>query len=40
MKYSDFDSLESEQACRESGKMKVQGKEYVVEDGDIMHFPF
>ena len=38
--YSDFDSLESELACKESGKMKVQGKDYVVEDGDVMHFLF
>ena len=38
--YSDFDNLESELACKESGKMKVQGKDYVVEDGDVMHFLF
>lgn len=38
--YSDFDSLKSELACKESGKMKVQGKDYVVEDGDVMHFLF
>ena len=38
--YSDFDSLESELACKESGKMKVQGKDYIVEDGDVMHFLF
>ena len=38
--YTDFDSLESEIACKESGKMKVQGKDYVVEDGDVIHFLF
>ena len=40
MKYDDFISLGSEQAVKEAGKLGVQGKEYVVEDGDIMHFRF
>ena len=40
MKYNDFSSLESEQAVKEAGKFKVEGKEYVVQDGDIMHFRF
>jgi GTP-binding protein YchF len=40
IKYDDFVRLGSEQACKESGKMRVEGKEYVVEDGDIMHFRF
>jgi hypothetical protein len=40
MKYADFSSLESEQAVKEAGKFKVEGKEYVVQDGDIMHFRF
>ncbi len=40
IKYKDFTTLGSEKACRENGKLMVQGKEYVVEDGDIMHFLF
>lgn len=40
IKYADFVKLGSEAACREAGKLAVQGKDYVVEDGDIMHFRF
>jgi GTP-binding protein YchF len=40
MKYQDFVTLGSENAVKEAGKFKVEGKEYVVEDGDIMHFRF
>ena len=40
MKYNDFTELGSEQAVKESGKFKVEGKEYIVQDGDIMHFRF
>ena len=40
IKYTDYISLGSEQACKEAGKMAVEGKEYVVQDGDIMHFRF
>lgn len=40
IKYNDFIALGSEQACKEAGKMSVEGKEYVVQDGDIMHFRF
>lgn len=40
MKYEDFTTLGSENAVKEAGKFKVEGKEYVVEDGDIMHFRF
>lgn len=40
MKYNDFISLRSEQAVKEAGKFKVEGKEYIVQDGDIMHFRF
>lgn len=40
IKYEDFTSLGSEAACKEAGKMNVEGKEYVVNDGDIMHFRF
>ncbi|MFT7611605.1 MAG: GTP-binding protein YchF [Parvicellaceae bacterium] len=40
MKYADFVELGSEQAVKGAGKMGVEGKGYVVEDGDIMHFLF
>ncbi len=40
MKYVDFTTLGSEQAVKEAGKLHVEGKEYIVEDGDIMHFRF
>ena len=40
MKYADFVSLGSEQSVREAGKLSIEGKEYVVEDGNIMHFRF
>jgi ribosome-binding ATPase len=38
--YSDYAELGSESACREKGKLRVEGKEYVVKDGDILHFRF
>lgn len=38
--YNDYITLGSEQACKEAGKMSIEGKEYVVNDGDIMHFRF
>ncbi len=40
IKYDDFVTLGSENAVKEAGKMAVEGKEYVVQDGDIMHFRF
>jgi GTP-binding protein YchF len=40
MKYNDYVSLGSESAVKDAGKMGVEGKEYVVADGDIMHFRF
>ena len=40
IKYNDFVTLGSEAACKEVGKLGVEGKTYVVEDGDIMHFRF
>lgn len=40
IKYNDFIALKSEAAVKEAGKMSVEGKEYVVADGDIMHFRF
>lgn len=38
--YEDFIQYGSEAACREAGKLKIEGKEYVVKDGDVMHFRF
>lgn len=40
IKYDDYVALGSEKACREAGKIAIEGKEYVVADGDIMHFLF
>ena len=40
IKYDDYVRLGSEKACREAGKIAIEGKEYVVQDGDIMHFLF
>ena len=40
IKYDDYIRLGSESACRDNGKIGVEGKEYVVQDGDIMHFRF
>jgi len=40
MKYHDFIALGSEHACREAGKFYIEGKNYIVEDGDILHIRF
>lgn len=40
IKYDDYLQYGSEQAVKEAGKLNVEGKEYVVQDGDIMHFRF
>jgi len=40
IKLADYQQYRTEQACKEAGKMSVEGKEYVVDDGDIMHFRF
>ncbi|MDR2824419.1 MAG: redox-regulated ATPase YchF [Prevotellaceae bacterium] len=40
IKYADYVAFGSENAVKEAGKMAVEGKEYVVQDGDIMHFRF
>ena len=40
IKYDDYIQYGSEAAVREAGKLNVEGKEYVVQDGDIMHFRF
>lgn len=38
--YADYVSLGSEAACKDAGKLSIEGKEYVVHDGDVMHFRF
>ena len=38
--YADYDNYGSEAKVKESGKMRVEGKDYVVQDGDVMHFRF
>lgn len=40
IKYADYIAYGSENAVKEAGKMNVEGKDYVVQDGDIMHFRF
>ncbi len=40
LRYEDLVELRSEAACREKGKLKIEGKEYVVQDGDVMPFRF
>lgn len=40
IKLSDYQQYKTEVACKEAGKMAIEGKEYVVQDGDIMHFRF
>ena len=38
--YDDFIQYGSEAACRDAGKLRIEGKEYPVRDGDVMHFRF
>ncbi len=38
--YKDFVQYGSEAACRDNGKLRIEGKEYIVQDGDVMHFRF
>ena len=38
--YEDFINLGGEAKCKEAGKLKLEGKDYIVQDGDIMHFRF
>ncbi|MFN8415262.1 MAG: redox-regulated ATPase YchF [Cytophagaceae bacterium] len=40
IKLPDYQKFKTESGCRDAGKISVEGKEYVVEDGDIMHFRF
>ena len=38
--FEDFIKYKSEAACRDNGKLRIEGKEYLVKDGDVMHFRF
>ena len=38
--FDDYIQFKSEAACRENGKLRIEGKEYIVKDGDVMHFRF
>jgi GTP-binding protein YchF len=38
--YADYDAYETETKVKEAGKMRIEGKEYIVSDGDVMHFRF
>jgi ribosome-binding ATPase YchF (GTP1/OBG family) len=38
--YKDYIHFGSESACRDQGKLRIEGKEYIVNDGDVMHFRF
>ena len=38
--YEDYVTYETEAKVKEAGKMRVEGKDYVVKDGDVMHFRF
>ena len=40
MAYEDFVTNNGEQGCKEAGKLRLEGKEYIVQDGDVMHFRF
>jgi ribosome-binding ATPase YchF (GTP1/OBG family) len=38
--YDDYVALKGEQGAKESGKLRLEGKEYIVREGDVMHFRF
>jgi len=40
IKLADYEKFKSEAACRDNGKIAIEGKQYEVQDGDIMHFRF
>ena len=40
IKLAEYQKYKSEQACKEAGKMAIEGKDYEVKDGDVMHFRF
>jgi ribosome-binding ATPase len=38
--FDDFDALGTEAACRDAGKFRIEGRDYIVKDGDICHIRF
>ena len=38
--YKEYVNLGGEQSCKEAGKMRVEGKDYIVKDGDVIYFRF
>jgi ribosome-binding ATPase YchF (GTP1/OBG family) len=38
--YDDYIQYKGEQGAKEAGKLRLEGKEYIVQDGDVMHFRF
>ena len=40
IKYSDYINYKSENACKEAGKLAIEGKNYIVKDGDILNIRF
>ena len=40
VRFEDLIELGSEARCREAGKLRLEGKEYIVQDGDVIHFRF
>ena len=38
--FTDYDNYKSEVKVKEAGKIRVEGKDYIVQDGDVMHFRF
>ena len=38
--YDDYIKFRTESACREAGRLRVEGREYLVKDGDVLHFRF
>jgi ribosome-binding ATPase YchF (GTP1/OBG family) len=40
IRFDDYNRLGSEHACKEAGKLSIQGKNYIVEDGDVIYIRF
>ena len=38
--FTDYENFKTEAKVKEAGKMRIEGKEYIVQDGDVMHFRF
>lgn len=38
--FEDYSAYDGEKGCRDAGKLRQEGKDYVVQDGDVMHFKF